>query len=118
MHRGALLPLDFVTRIQSSKFWMMESDTWADLLIICRWANPTTKYCKTCRAETDHIPTDCKHDVCRICLLEWSKKHNTMSCPDCGIDLVVKIQLGSKSKIMGSNSILYQTWGRCRVHLR
>ena len=84
MNRGTLLPLASVTRILSSKFWMMECDVWADLLIICRWANPTTIYCTKCRKENKTITTSCKHVMCLLCAAEELNSSGHNSCPQCG----------------------------------
>ena len=97
MNRGALLPLDSVTRIQSSKFWMMECDTWADLLIICQWANPTTtfRYCVNCSKDTKTIVTSCEHHICLLCAAK--ELNRSGSCPKCSkkvtavyLDVIVK----------------------------
>ena len=75
MRRGSFPPLDFVTRIVSSKFWMLEADKWVDLLIICRWANPIIYTIKT------------KDVICWICGNEWVEPGNTSCghtfCTDC-----------------------------------
>ena len=101
MYRGAAPPLDCVIRGLSSEFWLMEFDTWADLLIICHWANPT--YCEKCSKETMAVTTSCNHIVCRSCTLEWLKDHDT--CPDCGKEVGMLVmgtinQLSTKSKLL------------------
>ena len=115
MCRGSALPLDFVTRILSSKSWMMESDVWADLLIICRWANPTTSYCKKCRKVTDKFTTSCNHEVCGICQCDkWKEELSECTpctCLQCGKEVVMvamsTFERGTKSKYHFLNSGCY-----------
>ncbi len=64
MHRGAAPPLD---SINNSKYWMLKADKWADLLIICLWANPTT------------YTIDTSDVLCSICENVWIQPVTT-SC--------------------------------------
>ena len=73
-------PLEMATRMLNSKFWVMEADVWADLLIVCCWANPTI-YCKECGKDVESVTTSCKHVVCPVCAVG---KGNGSSCPKCG----------------------------------
>ena len=73
-------PLEMATRMLNSKFWVMEADVWADLLIVCCWANPTI-YCEKCRNNVKLTTTSCNHVVCPVCAVGQG---NDPSCPECG----------------------------------
>ncbi|XP_064393899.1 uncharacterized protein LOC135341311 isoform X2 [Halichondria panicea] len=75
-------PLELVTRMLNSKFWVMEADVWADLLIVCCWANPTTIYCEKCSKDVESTTTSCNHVVCPVCVV--GKGIGPISCPECG----------------------------------
>ena len=89
MHRGAAFPLDFVSRILNSKFWMLESDVWADLLIICRWANPTSiskkeVVCVLCNEIWfQPMSTSCGHTFCAQCIISYFEANEVSHCPKC-----------------------------------
>ena len=93
MQRGSAPPLDFVVRILNSKFWMMESDVWADLLIICRWANPTITIhtkdvtCTLCDGVWTMPATiaNCGHTFCRKCLTTSISQPKV--CPVCNEEI-------------------------------
>lgn len=78
-------PLEMATRMSNSKFWVMEADVWADLLIVCCWANPTI-YCEKCRNNVKLATTSCKHVVCPVCVVGQGMDP---SCPECGQALTV-----------------------------
>ncbi len=81
----------------NSKFWVMEADVWADLLIVCCWANPTI-YCKECGNNVKLTTTSCNHVVCPVCAVGQG---NDPSCPECGeifTVLVFTSALASKEK--------------------
>ena len=94
MHQCSSLPLDSVVRILSSKFWKIESDIWADLLIICRWANPTTTIhtkdvtCTLCDGVWNDPATiaNCGHTFCRKCLTTAISQ--CKDCPVCGVQIM------------------------------
>ena len=73
-------PLEMATRMLNSKFWVMEADVWADLLIVCCWANPTI-YCEKCGNNVKLTTTSCNHVVCPVCAVGQG---NDPSCPECG----------------------------------
>ena len=107
MHRGSFPPLDFVTRIMSSKFWMLEADKWADLLIICRWANPTIYTIKTTDVlcwicENEWIEpgnTSCGHTFCTDCLHEKFKK-GCRECPSCQAVVEAKVYPNDSAEVL------------------
>ena len=92
MQRGSAPPLDFVVRILN--FWMMESDVWADLLIICCWANPTITIhtkdvtCTICDGVWNDPATiaNCGHTFCRKCLTTAISQ--CKDCPVCGVQIM------------------------------
>ena len=80
-------PLEMAARMLNSKFWVMEADVWADLLIVCCWANPTIyMYCEKCRNNVKLATTSCKHVVCPVCTVGQG---DDPSCPECGRALTV-----------------------------
>ena len=72
-------PLEMAARMLNSKFWVMEADVWADLLIVCCWANPTI-YCKECGKDVELTTTSCNHVVCPVCVVGQGIGP---SCPVC-----------------------------------
>ncbi len=71
-------PLEMAARMLNSKFWVMEVDVWADLLIVCCWANPT--YCEECGKDVESAITSCNHVVCLVCAVG---KGTDLRCPKC-----------------------------------
>ncbi|XP_064388917.1 uncharacterized protein LOC135336958 isoform X2 [Halichondria panicea] len=80
MRSGWGPPLEMAARMLNSKFWAMEADVWADLLIVCCWANPTI-YCEKCDKDVESTTTSCNHVVCPVCAVGQG---NDPSCPECG----------------------------------
>ncbi len=72
-------PLEMAARMLNSKFWVMEADVWADLLIVCCWANPRI-YCEKCRKDVESVTTSCNHVVCPVCAVGQG---NGLRCPEC-----------------------------------
>ncbi len=107
MNRGASPPLDFVTRILNSKYWVLEADKWVDLLIICRWANPTTFTIKTkdvlcwiCGNEwIEPGNTSCGHTFCTDCLHEIFKQ-GCRQCPSCQTVVKAKVYQNDSAKVL------------------
>lgn len=83
MRSGWGPPLEMGSRMHNSKYWVMEADVWADLLMICRWANPTTIYCQTCSKHTEAVTTSCNHVVCMPCIATQDD-NGTRTCLNCG----------------------------------
>ena len=73
-------PLEMATRMLNSKFWVMEADVWADLLIVCCWANPTI-YCEKCDKDVESTTTSCNHVVCPVCVV--GQGIGPIRCPVC-----------------------------------
>lgn len=87
MRSGWDPPLEMVSGMLNSKYWVMEADVWADLLIVCRWANPTnTIYCQTCNKDTKAVTTNCNHVVCLVCIAQ--QESDTTTCPECDNQLI------------------------------
>ena len=74
-------PLEMAARMLNSKFWVMEADVWADLLIVCCWANPTI-YCEKCDKDVESTTTSCNHVVCPVCVV--GQGIGPIRCPECG----------------------------------
>ncbi len=73
-------PLEMAARMLNSKFWVMEADVWADLLIVCCWANPTI-YCEKCDKDVESTTTSCNHVVCPVCVV--GQGIGPIRCPEC-----------------------------------
>ncbi|XP_064403181.1 uncharacterized protein LOC135348780 isoform X2 [Halichondria panicea] len=96
LHSKWSLPMDLVFRMINSKFWVMEADVWADLLYICRWANPSIfkedVFCALCKsAWKQPIASKCAHLFCCTCIIEGIK--NNLCCPHkkCSMKLSVTL---------------------------
>ncbi len=102
-------PLELVTRMLNSKFWVMEADVWADLLIVCCWANPTTIYCKECSKDVESTTTSCNHVVCPVCVV--GKGIGPIRCPECGQRLTALLFTSALT------SVAEKTTSRFLMHL-
>ena len=92
LHSGWSLPMDLVIRMLNSKFWVMEADVWADLLYICRWANPNISLkdvlCGICETRwTEPVTSQCGHTFCRFCLLKSKNSKKSNECEICCVKL-------------------------------
>ncbi len=76
----------FVSRIHSSKFWVMEAGKKTDLLIICRWANPIQDedvMCGICKRKWfKPVRVSCGDTFCAGCVLDQFA-NESKTCPIC-----------------------------------
>ena len=96
LHSGWSLPMDLVIRMLNSKFWVMEADVWADLLYICRWANPDIfieeVFCALCKgAWKQPIASKCSHLFCCTCITEGIRDDSCCPHEECRMKLSVTV---------------------------